>query len=92
VGSPWLSNLLQCRRLGSIPGLGRSPRKGNDNSHQYSCLGNPTNRGDWQTIVHGVAKELDTLSLTKETRIYNRLKTISLTSGVGKTGQPLVKE
>ena len=34
----------------------------------------------------------DTLSLTKEERIYNREKTISLTSGAGKTGQPLVKE
>ena len=33
-----------------------------------------------------------TLSLTKETRIYNGEKTISLTSGSGKTGQPLVKE
>ena len=32
------------------------------------------------------------LSLTKEARIYNGLKTISLTSGAGKTGQPLVKE
>ena len=28
----------------------------------------------------------------KETRIYNEVKTISLTSGAGKTGQPLVKE
>ena len=35
---------------------------------------------------------MDTLSLTKEARIYNELKTISLTSGAGKTGQPLVKE
>ena len=35
---------------------------------------------------------MDTLSLTKETRIYNGEKTISLTSGAGKTGQPLVKE
>ena len=35
---------------------------------------------------------MDTLSSTKEARIYNGLKTISLTSGVGKTGQPLVKE
>ena len=34
----------------------------------------------------------DTLSLTKEAKIYNELKTISLTSGAGKTGQPLVKE
>ena len=32
------------------------------------------------------------LSLTKEARIYNGVKTISLTSGAGKTGQPLVKE
>ena len=30
--------------------------------------------------------------LTKEARIYNGLKTISLTSGAGKSGQPLVKE
>ena len=35
---------------------------------------------------------METLSLTKEARIYNEEKTISLTSGVGKTGQPLVKE
>ena len=34
----------------------------------------------------------DTLCLTKEARIYNGEKTISLTSGAGKTGQPLVKE
>ena len=31
-------------------------------------------------------------SLTKEARIYDGLKTISLTSGAGKSGQPLVKE
>ena len=35
---------------------------------------------------------MDTLSLTKEARIYSGLKTNSLTSGAGKTGQPLVKE
>ena len=35
---------------------------------------------------------MDTLSLTKEVRIYNGLKTISLTSGAWKIGQPLVKE
>ena len=32
------------------------------------------------------------LSMTKEARIYNEEKTVSLTSGSGKTGQPLVKE
>ena len=35
---------------------------------------------------------MDTLSSTKEARRYNGVKTISLTSGAGKTGQPLVKE
>ena len=35
---------------------------------------------------------MDTLSLTKEARIYNGLKTISWTSGAGKTGQPLIKK
>ena len=33
-----------------------------------------------------------TLFLTKEARIYNGVKEISLKSGAGKTGQPLVKE
>ena len=35
---------------------------------------------------------MNTISLTKEARIYNGEKTIYLTSGTGKTGQPLVKE
>ena len=35
---------------------------------------------------------MDNLSLTKEARIYNGVKTISLTSRAGKTGQPLVKK
>ena len=30
---------------GSIPGLGRSPEVGNGNPLQYSCLGNPMDRG-----------------------------------------------
>ena len=44
---------------GSIPGLGRSPREGNDNSLQYSCLKNATDRGAWWATVHGTAKESD---------------------------------
>ena len=45
--------------LGSIPGLGRSLGEGNGNPLQYSCLGNPMDRGACRAIVHGVAKELD---------------------------------
>ena len=43
--------------MGSIPGSGRSPGEGNGNLLQFSCLGNPMDRGAWWTIVHGVAKE-----------------------------------
>ena len=32
------------RDTGSIPGLGRSPREGNGNPPQYSCLDNPMDR------------------------------------------------
>ena len=41
---------------GSIPELERCPGEGNGNPGQYSCLGNPMDRGTWQTTVHGVAK------------------------------------
>ena len=44
--------------LGSIPGSGRSPGEGTGNPVQYSCLGNPMDRGAWATI-HGVTRELD---------------------------------
>jgi len=43
----------------SIPGSCRSPGGGNGNPLQYSCLGNPMERGAWRVTVHGVAKESD---------------------------------
>ena len=39
-----------------IPGSGRSPREGNGNPLQYSCLENPMDRGAWQATVHGVTR------------------------------------
>ena len=42
--------------LGWIPGSGRSPGEGNGNPLQYSCLGNPLNRGAWWATVHGVTE------------------------------------
>ena len=42
-----------------IPGSGRSPREGNGNPLQYSCPGNPMDRGAWWATVHGITKELD---------------------------------
>ena len=47
---------------GSIPGLGRSPREGNGNPLQYSCLKNSMDRAVWQATVHGVAESWTRLS------------------------------
>ena len=44
------ANVADARDVGSIPGSGRSPGEGNDNPLQYSCLGNPKDRGAWQAI------------------------------------------
>ena len=43
----------RCRRYGS----GRSPGGGSGNPLQYSCLGNPMEKGAWWATVHGVAEE-----------------------------------
>ena len=51
---------------GSMSGLGRFPGEGNENPLQYSCLGNPMDRGSWRATVHGVS-ESDT---TEHTSTY----------------------
>ena len=43
----------------SIPVSGRCPGEGKGNPLQYSCLGNPMDRGAWWATVHGAAKEMD---------------------------------
>ena len=48
---------------GLIPGLGRSPEGGNETPFQYSCLGNPMDRGAWRATVHGIAMSQTQLSI-----------------------------
>ena len=45
-----------------IPASGRSPGEGSCNPLQYSCLGNPMDRGAWWATVRGVAKSQTPLS------------------------------
>ena len=52
--------------LSSVSGSGRSPGEENGNLLQYSCLGNPMDRGVWRATVHGVTKESDTTEATKQ--------------------------
>ena len=56
--------------VGSIPGLGRSPGGRYGNPLQYSCLGNPMNRGPWQATVHGVTKSLTQLCANTHTHTH----------------------
>ena len=59
-GSVIKNSPANIRDMGSIPGSRRAPGKGNGNPLQYSCLGNPKDRGASQTTVYRAAKELDT--------------------------------
>ena len=62
-GDSVVKNLLVNEgNMGLIPGLERSPGEGNGNLLQYSCLGNPMDRGAWQATFHGVAKSQTWLS------------------------------
>ena len=44
-GSDGKESTYNAGNSGSIPELGRSPGEGNGNPPQYSCLGNPIDRG-----------------------------------------------
>ena len=48
--------------VGSIPGPGRPPGRGNGNALQHSCLKNPKDRGTLLATVHSVAKSWTGLS------------------------------
>ena len=56
-GSSVVNNLPASARV--VSGSGRSPGERNGNPFQYSCLGNPMDRGAWWATDHGVAKELN---------------------------------
>ena len=57
------ANAEDIRDVGSIPGLGRSPRGGNGNPLPYSCLENPMDRGTRWATVHGPVKRWTQLSI-----------------------------
>jgi len=65
-GTP--ANAGDIRDVGSIPGPGRSPGEGHGNPLQYSCPGNPTDRGAWWATVHGVTKRVGQDLATKRQR------------------------
>ena len=55
-----------------IPGSGWPPQ-GNGNPFQYSCLGNPMDRGAWQATVCGVTKKSDMTEQLNNTKDWLRI-------------------
>ena len=58
-GSVVKNLLISVGAAGLIPGSGRFPWRRKCDPLQYSCLGNPMDRGTRWATVHGIAKELD---------------------------------
>ena len=57
----WLSSkepACQAGDMGLVPGPRRPLGEGNGNQLQYSCLGNPMDRGAWWATIHGAIKSL----------------------------------
>ena len=54
-----------------IPGSGRSPGEGNGNLLQYSCLGNPMDRGAWQATSMGWQRVIYNLVTNQQQQYSN---------------------
>ena len=83
---------------GSIRGSGRSPGEGNGNPPPYSCLENPTNRGDSWAIVPGVTRSWTGLNthyyiiilLLAKYRLVGRQASVVAAPGLWRTGSIVV--
>ena len=97
MGLPWrlsVKNLpSNAGDAGSIPGSGRAPGEGNSNPLQYSCLGNPMDRGAGGFQSMGSQKSQtqlsDSIATTSTTRL-TLLGTGSLWWAKGAIGLSLV--
>ena len=61
---------LGCREVKLIAQNHAISGEGNGNPLQYSCLGNPMDRGAWWAIAHGIAKSQTWLSEQQKRHLY----------------------
>ena len=66
-----------------VPGSGRSPGEGNGNPFQYSCLGNPMDRGAWRAEDYGDTNRILQLN-------NNKIISIDAEKAFGKIRHPFM--
>ena len=69
-----------------VPGSGRSPGEGNGNPFQYSCLGNPMDRGAWRAEDYGDTNESDMILQLNN----NKIISIDAEKAFGKIQHPFM--
>ena len=72
MGKNLPANVRHTRDVGSIHGLGRSPRGGHGNPLQYSCPENSMDRGAWQATVHGITMSRTQLNMFCGKQFFSR--------------------
>ena len=67
---------MQETQEAQVQSLDQEAGRGHGYSLWYSCLGNPTDRGNWRASVHRAA-ELDTTEATEHAHTYITIKQIT---------------
>ena len=73
TGGSAIKNPSATADVGSVPGSGRSTGEGNSNPLQFSCMGNPVDRGAWQNWSPWSLKDLDTTQRLKHNKVWETL-------------------
>jgi len=96
LGAPWwlsgkesACSVEDAGDWGSIPGSGRCPGGGNGNLLQYSCWGNPMDRGAWWVTVHRVTKGHMTEHTHRKPVLKGKLNLLSLIKLFWNTTTPI---
>ena len=89
--SRWLSgkeSACQCRRCQFDPWVWKTPGEGNESSSQYSCLGNPMDRGAWQGYRPWGRRRVRYDLVSKQKQHYTHTHTLSLSLSLSLSFSP----
>ena len=82
-GGSVVKNLCQCRRCRFDPWVGKTSGVGSSNPLQYSCLGNPMDRGVWRVTAHRITKSDTTECACANTHAHTHAHTHPVSQEAG---------